>query len=489
MKRKRLWFFSTPETEKGTRLNKKNRPTKSTFKDLLDSIPFFNEASSIGTEEQPGLFQRISLTNLKNRVAGGFALMAAQLPEVKVYSDQDDTAEEAAYGIGITKKDVEERENLYIKLRTDTLEEVSFASESDLQVVLSKPNAVSKKERTIRMPLLSFIANFFNVEPVTSNIISTSFDPPIAFKLGTTLPALSMFLPKLNGITQNITDINHVIFVSNGITYTAELVSGKVMIDITAITDNFANLVVTYNDPVSGNVYTGKLYAVYIDTTDGVVGDDPDPLTYTIEANPSPLIVSVDDSNNAAADTFTLVKVINSNGVYKNVAPADLDITLVNGTFTASVYDPQTVKVLINTLTASSNLVINSASTSSYPGISTSVSLTRLVETNLNLALMSPTPLIVQVDSDGNVQADGIMGIQLLDSGVRVPVVLSDFKHITIVEQGFEYNFVQSGDYVRVEVTLYHPSSPDYQLSFLHIPTGLSITFTVTPEIVVNVQL
>jgi len=94
MRRLRNWFFqvtATPTT-KGKRFLKYDQPVEDTYRDLLDSMPLFNETGDRALDTQQGLVYRSTDTEAKgydetDLATKTKAVMPYQLPEVKSKSN------------------------------------------------------------------------------------------------------------------------------------------------------------------------------------------------------------------------------------------------------------------------------------------------------------------------------------------------------------------------------------------------------------------
>lgn len=441
----RSWFFSTPATTQGTRFNTQNKPTRKSFWELFASIPFFLEPDSEATETQQGLIKKASNAQVIARTAGGLATLASQIPEVKIFTTEDDTSEIYSNGIGITKEVVGNRENIHIKFRSDALAPVSSADENESYVVISMPNTVIKKDKSKLMRISKFISEYITATALTTaqvnvlidNAISALvippadidavFEPPMLFKLGTAAATGgALFVPRKNGVLVSLPSTNSLtILEQNDIVVSKTLVGQyvKVTVDSFGANKSFGDALVEYDDGT--DVYTKRLYAVYIP---GVVGEsDPGTpaLTYTLEVTPVTLAVTVDSGNNVISGTKKFIgRVKDSNGNYCGLLISSISATATGQTFFKSLISPTEIEVEV--LTSSQSATI-SVFTTGYSTTPVDVTLTRTVETPSVYSLsIDPAGLNLVPNESGYVYPHGVVTISAFDGITPINLSVND---------------------------------------------------------------
>lgn len=139
MRRLRNWFFqvtATPTT-KGKRFLKYDQPVEDTYRDLLDSMPLFNETDDRALDTQQGLVYRSTNTEAKGYdetelTTKTKAIMPYQLPEVKSINniiDEIDTIDIPSFNGNIVEVNIAsslaedsnyDKRNVFLIKLTDT---------------------------------------------------------------------------------------------------------------------------------------------------------------------------------------------------------------------------------------------------------------------------------------------------------------------------------------------------------------------------------
>jgi len=78
--RSKSWFFDTPKTTSYGRLSQHNKPTESTFRDLLDSLTLKEEAGDTASESQQGLVKLCTDANAKSRTSASSGMQTLVRP-------------------------------------------------------------------------------------------------------------------------------------------------------------------------------------------------------------------------------------------------------------------------------------------------------------------------------------------------------------------------------------------------------------------------
>lgn len=268
--KKRIWFFESPPTTLGDKFNTENKPTRSTFEEFLNSIPFFLEDNSIGTVDQQGLFKIASTNDIANR-GGSYlpenpndnpvdtrantiykdkAVMPYHLPLMYAYHESvDDANEKAAFGIGVLKRTIYRREDFLFKFRADTLVTTEAATTSDF-VILSKPLETSLKNRSVKMTIDNFMKKFGGTGGGVTDIWDAKFIPPtmtITQAIGETAENIGYYEVTKNGIMVPIESLDHVTIVKTGCTALTSLSNGQVKIAVQSMESNHASIDITYS--------------------------------------------------------------------------------------------------------------------------------------------------------------------------------------------------------------------------------------------------
>ena len=462
----RSWFFSTPATNSGTRFNTNNKPTRSTFFEMLASIPFFLEPDSEGTATKQGLFKLATNPNVIARNSGVAAVIPSQLPELKLYTNEDDSEEDSAYGIGITKVISGNRENLHLKFRGDTLVSTYSETANGSFVVLLVPGETESKNKSKIMLLTDFLdlfvaplaggytesqinafidAKIALLDPIVADV-DASVSPPIIARFGDggitvaysyTGPAV--FIPKLNGSVVSVTNTNQVaLTISAGITATGSLTGTVYKVTVTEITSGFGTIGILFTDPISGKLFETTLHVYAITTTVADGGTPtPDPV-YTLTSSAASLEVTVDGSSipTPAGAYYVDVRVKDQYETFQTITPANISISSPNGTVSKSQVNSSTVRLTYTYLSDADTLVIDSVIHSVTP---INVAITRVVQPaivyTLELVPVSTVgaPFEVVVDSNGFPYAETLFEVILKANGVAT---LLPYANVTISVSG-----------------------------------------------------
>jgi hypothetical protein len=394
--KKRSWFFSSPETTKGTRFNKNNIPSKNTFYELLDSVPFFNDSESTASETQTGMLRIATNAEVIARAADIAAVIPSQIPEVIPYNSEVDTAEVSRFGIGILKNAIGNRENYLLKMRADTLGSIYTAAVTPF-VVLSLPDMAVKADRTKKMGVDTFVSQYVINNPLvtenfglTANEVQTLIDEAISripaveipevpvsidaefrpdnlIKVGTSEAGTSRLILKHNGNIVPIDSVDDITIPSfENVAFTKLLDAfGNPSIQIDDITATHGFVRVSVPSPDESRNFIATLYLTKVDAsgtgdTDPPIEADP---TYTIEVSlPTTRTIDVDVNNSIlSSNKDFLIKVLSDNGSYVDIIPADIQITGSNATMVVTQLTSSTLRATLDTITLSTVLDVNSS--------------------------------------------------------------------------------------------------------------------------------
>ena len=167
MQRNRAYFFDTPRTTAGAKLNAQNIPSEVTFRDLLDSITFKSESSDYASETTQGLVKLASIAISKARSGTGVVL-PNQLPVIEVDGTELLTGYASCQGIKVTAISAYNRLNYQIDFDPTSLTaKTPPAVAGDYVVIVD--SADSNKPKKI---LLSGLAGVGSVWQDIATVIS-----------------------------------------------------------------------------------------------------------------------------------------------------------------------------------------------------------------------------------------------------------------------------------------------------------------------------
>ena len=147
MQRNRAYFFDTPRTTAGAKLNAQNIPSETTFRDLLDSIPFKNETGDYATETVQGLVKLASVAISLARSGTGVVL-PAHLTSLEVNGTELLSSNASYQGIKVTAISATNRLNYQVDLDPVSIVEKTTPDSADY-VLISDSGAsfIPKKVR------------------------------------------------------------------------------------------------------------------------------------------------------------------------------------------------------------------------------------------------------------------------------------------------------------------------------------------------------
>ncbi|MBN2617245.1 MAG: hypothetical protein JXR64_02910 [Spirochaetales bacterium] len=434
----RSWFFSTPDTSQGTRFNKNNKPTKKTFWELFKSIPFFLEPDSEGTETRQGLFKKATNDNVKNRDSVTASVMPSQIPKIEVYNNEDDISEIARNGIGMTIVERDERKDLFLKLRSDSLGLLGSLDTDLSYFVISQPFEENKNERSKRIQVKAFLEQYvatavagFTESQINAMIdakldalslgvddIDIKLEPQFLLKIGDAAAGYTMVKVTKNSqpfYVQNV-DILEVV----GLTLTKELVFGGVKITVDTITNNFGSALVKYT--ADGKSYTTRLFAAYVPTTEVVIDPPPpgDP-TWDLEITPLQLDIMVDENNFVVSENaYVLVQIVSSIGDIAQIHIDSFTVGLEEYKIERTAINDYTIKVTI--LSINGSAAIEFAPTEFAGDIVTVTANVTMqpAEVVYTLETVPANSISVETDVDGKIIPAAAVEIILKADGVAI---------------------------------------------------------------------
>lgn len=253
----RKYFFTGPQTTNNRLFRKNNRPNETTFKNLLDSIPFFREANSEGSESQQGLFKKATNNEAIDGDNVNKAVMPYQLPRVFLFPDesQNEDLEAASGGLGLWWNRADTFLKMHLRLRADSLPIVNSIDEEEDYVVITRPNEPLNKNKTLRVPV-----NKFNTGNNTSGFSQAFLEPStIVFREDNS--NITYFKVIINNelypLSNSDLDDNITFTLSSGLSITKSIEGGKVKVVVTnAPMYNDARIQVMFQKEINGQNYT-----------------------------------------------------------------------------------------------------------------------------------------------------------------------------------------------------------------------------------------
>ena len=152
MQRQRTYFFDGPKTTAGFKFNSQNIPQESTFRDLLDSIPFKAENGDYATETIQGLVTLSTAVVSKARTGAGVAL-PAHLPALTYGGNNTELLTPASpqsyQGIKITAIDKTYRLDYQVDFDPYSLTAKTSVVDADSVVIVDSADSNKPKQITI----------------------------------------------------------------------------------------------------------------------------------------------------------------------------------------------------------------------------------------------------------------------------------------------------------------------------------------------------
>lgn len=174
MQRNRLYFFDTPRTTAGAKLNSQNIPSETTFRDLLDSIPFKNESGDYATEAIQGLVKLASVASSKARssTSGIGVVLPSHLPTLEVDGTEIGSSHASASYQGIKVTPIDESKHLSYQVDLDPTSIVEKTTPDSADYVLISDSGaafIPKKVLVSNFSTASYLKRTLTVlSPVTA---------------------------------------------------------------------------------------------------------------------------------------------------------------------------------------------------------------------------------------------------------------------------------------------------------------------------------